>query len=77
MENEQTLKQKKIALAQSELHTMVFELMRDCRTQTAIIAETEWKSIVNALTIEIEGNLMVRVVDYIDRIRKGELHEPK
>lgn len=75
MENEQSLKQKKIALAQSDLASVVFELMKDMRTQTPIIADTEWKTLLNAMTIEIESNLMVRVVDYIERIKKGELHE--
>lgn len=72
---EETLKQRKISLAQSEHASTVVELMRDCTSKNAIIADTEFKTLVNAITLEVEANLMRSVVDYIDKIRKGELHD--
>lgn len=72
---EQTLKQRKIALAQSEHAFTIVELMRDCTSQKPIIAKTEWETIVNALTLEIEANMMKNMVDYIESIRKGALHD--
>jgi hypothetical protein len=78
MENEQSLIQKKIALAQSEHASIVFEIIKDCRTQqSSIIADTEFKTLLNALTLEVESNLMLRVVNYLEDIRQGKLHEPK
>jgi len=77
MENEQSLKQKKIALAQSELYSTIVEIMRDCTSKNPIIADTEFKTLVNSITLEVEANFMMRVVDYIEAIRKGALHEQK
>jgi hypothetical protein len=72
---EETLKQRKIALAQSEHYTTIVELMRDCTSKNPIIGDTEFKTLVNAITLEVEANMMRRVVDYIEDIRKGILHE--
>lgn len=77
METEQSLKQKKIALAQSEHGFIIAELLKDCRTNNPIIADTEWATIVNSLTLEIESNLILRLVDYVNRIREGQLHDKK
>ncbi len=73
---DQTLKQRKIALAQSEHTGTIIELMKDCRTQIVdIIGKTEYETLVNAITMEVEGRMMVKMVDWIDKIRNGALHE--
>jgi len=74
-ENEQSLKQKKIALAQSEHAPTVIELMKDCIVQVPIIADTEWRTIVNALTLEIQSTMLRDMVDLLEKIRTGSLHE--
>ena len=66
MENEQSLKQKKIALAQSEHASVVVELMKDCMSKSPIIAKTEWETIVNAITLEVQGTLIRTMVDYLE-----------
>ena len=76
-ETEQTIKQKKIALAQSEHAPVIIELMKDCMSQQPIIAKTEWETIVNAVTLEVQGTMLRTMVDYLENIRKGSLHEPK
>ena len=76
-ESEQSLKQKKIALAQSEHAPVIIELMKDCLTQVPIVADTEWKTIVNAITLEVQSTMMRQMVDHLEGIRKGSLHEPK
>ena len=74
--DEQTRKQKIIALAQSDTVPVMIELLKDCRTQlTTIMADDEFHTLVNALTLEIETNLIQRVVIYVDDIRNGKLHE--
>lgn len=73
MEN-QTAKQKKIELAQSEHYLTIIELMRDCTSKNPIIADTEFKTLVNAITLEVEANFMMRVSDYIEGIRSGKLY---
>jgi hypothetical protein len=68
--DEQTAKQKMIAFATSENATGAIELMKKCRTQlTTVLDESEFKTLVNALTLEVEANLIQRLVVTIDRIR--------
>jgi len=76
-ENEQSSKQKKITLAQSEHAPVIIELMKDCMGQNPIIAKTEWETIVNAITLEVQGTMLRSMVDLLEKIRKGALHEPK
>lgn len=73
---DQTLKQRKIALAQSEHSGAIVDLMKDCTTPIVdIIAKTEFETLVNAITMEVEGRMMAKMVDYIERIRAGALHD--
>ena len=76
-EIEQSLVQKKIALATSEHAPIIIELMKDCMSQTPLVAKTEWETIVNAVTLEVQGTMLRTMVDHIESIRKGSLHEPK
>ena len=76
-ETEQSLIQKKIALAQSDHAPIVIELMKDCMSQNSIIAKTEWETIVNAITLDVQGTMLRTMVDLLEEIRKGSLHEPK
>lgn len=73
-ENEQSLKQKKIALATSEHASIIIELLKDCMPQPRLVAKTEWETIVNAITMETNGTILRTMVDYLEDIRKGSLH---
>ena len=77
MESEQTINQKKIALAQSEHAPIIIELMKDCMSQQPIIAKTEWETICNAITLEVQGTMLRTMVDHLEKIRQGSLHQPK
>jgi hypothetical protein len=46
-------------------------------SQTPIVAKTEWETIVNAITLEVQGTMLRSMVDYLEEIRKGILHEKK
>lgn len=75
MEN-QTANQKKIILAQSEHAATIIELMKDCTTKSELIdKKSEWGTIVNAITLDAESTMIRRMVDYLEDIRKGVLHE--
>lgn len=76
-ENEQSQKQKKIALAQSEHAPTVILLLKDIMDQSPLIAETEFKTLVNAITLEVQSTILRKMVDYLEDIRQGSLHEPK
>ena len=74
-QNEQSLRQKKIALAQSEHASIIVEILKDCTTKMPLVADTEWKTIVSTLTLDAQSSLIREVVDYLERIRRGELHD--
>lgn len=66
-------REKIITFATSEHYAGAVELLKKCRTQlTSVIDETEFKTLVNALTLEIEANLIQRLVVSVDKIRNGE-----
>ena len=73
-ENEQSLNQKKMALAASEHAPIIIELMKDCMPTSPIIGSTQWKTIVNAITLEVQGTMLRAMVDHLEDIRKGSLH---
>jgi len=70
-----TLKQKLIALAQSEHASSVVELIRLCRPNVPLVAGTEWQTIVNAITIDTHGTIMLGVANLIDSIKRGEIND--
>jgi hypothetical protein len=73
----QTMKQKKIALAQSEFAPVVIEIIRDCAQKVPLLGKTEFETLVNAITMETTSTLMRDVVGYLDDIRNGKLHNVK
>jgi len=75
--SEQTMKQKKIALAQSEHAPIVIELLKDCIDQTPLVADTEFATIKNAITFDVQSTMLRKMVDLLEDIRQGKLHEAK
>lgn len=75
MENEQSLKQRKIALAQSEHASVIIELIKDVMPHSFLVAKTEWETICNAVTFDVYSTIIRDMVEYLERIRNGELHD--
>jgi hypothetical protein len=70
---DQTAKQKMVVFATSEHYAGAVELLKTCRTQlTSVLGDTEFKTLVNALTLELESNLIQRFVIAVEKIRTGE-----
>jgi len=72
-----SLNQKKISLAGSEHAPVIIELMRDCMSQSPIVAKTQWDTIVNAITLDVQATMLRNMVDLLEEIRIGKLHEKK
>ena len=70
-----TLKQRKIALAQSEHAGTIIDLIRDVIPRRPLVGGTEWETIVSAVTMDTLSTLMLDLTKYIDDIRKGILHD--
>ena len=69
----QSLVQKKIALAQSEYAPVIIELMRDIAQKVPLIGKDEWETVKNAVVMDTTSTLMTDMVDYLERIRQGAL----
>jgi len=80
MENTQdvTMQQKVVSFANSEHYQGAVELLKRSLTQVmSLVGETEFKTVVNALTVEFETALVQRFVVEINYIRTGEnLNQP-
>lgn len=75
---DQNLKQKKISLAQSEHASTIIELMKDCMEQSPLVDEkSEWKTIVNTIRLDTQSTMIRSMVDLLEEIRSGSLHESK
>lgn len=78
METEQNLQQKAVSFATSEHYAGAVELLKRSRTQLqTIVADDEFHTLLNALTLELEANLIQRFIVEVDKIRSGEnLNQP-
>lgn len=70
----QSLTQRIISLATSEHASTVFELLKQVMQQPNLVGETEFETVKNAITLDVQANILKEVVDYLDKARKGELH---
>lgn len=73
----QSLIQKKIALAQSEHAAIIVELIRDVGQKVPLIGKDEFETVKNAIIIDTTSTLIADMVDYLERIRNGELLKGK
>lgn len=49
------------------------ELLKRCRTfLPSVIADTEFKTVINTLTLQLEADMIQRFLIAIDNIRSGE-----
>lgn len=72
-ETEQTLHQKAVSFATSEHYAGAVELLKKSRTQlTTIVGEDEFHTLLNALTLELETNIIQRFIVAVDEIRSGK-----
>lgn len=73
IEGETTIQQKVVSFATSEHYQGAVELLKRSLTEVmTLIGETEFKTVVNALTVELESALVQRFVVAINQIRTGE-----
>lgn len=73
--NDLNLKAKKIALVQSEHAETVIELMRDCIDRFPLVADTEWGTLVNAVRLDTQSNMLSNMITLINDIKQGKINE--
>lgn len=69
----QSLTQKKIAFAQSEYVATVLAILKESSAQTKLVGDTEYETIVNAVTLDAQSELIMNFINTIDRIKRGDL----
>lgn len=72
-QQEQTIRQKKIALAQGIDMSTLLILLRECSKHEKLVGDTEFQTIVNAVTLDAQSQLIIDFINTIDRIKRGEL----
>lgn len=70
---QQTLKQKKIAFAQSEHIEAVIAIMREVASHEKLVGDTEFETVKNAITLDSQSELIMQFINQIDFIKKGGL----
>jgi hypothetical protein len=74
-EEDQSLIQKKISLANNENSSVIIELMKDCMEQKPLVGKTEFETLVNSITLDVQGTMLKNMTDYLEDIRNGKLYE--
>lgn len=75
MEENQTIKQKMIELAQGGYDEAIIKIIRDVIPQGPIIGKDQWETTVNSITLDVVGSVLSGVVDRLKFIREGGLHD--
>lgn len=69
----QSVIQKKIAFAQSEHVETVLLILKEISRQEKLVGDSEYETIVNAVTMDAQGEMIIRLINTIDFIKKGGL----
>lgn len=72
---EQSLKQKKIAFAQSEHIEGVIAILKECGGVQKLLGETEFETVVNAATLDAQSAMITKFINTIDFIKGGGLNQ--
>lgn len=72
----QTLKQKKITFANSpEMVEAAIAILREHMQVGALVGKSEYETVVNAVTMDAQASLVLKLINSIDAIRNGSLHQ--
>ncbi len=69
----QSLVQKKIAFAQSEHVGATLAILKDSFRKGPLVGETEYNTLVNAITMDAQSDIFIKFIETVDFIKKGGL----
>ncbi len=69
----QSLNQKKIAFATSEHLEAVLAILKECAKHPKLVGDTEFETLVNAITMDAQGEMIIQFINQIDFIKSGGL----
>lgn len=69
----QTKDQQKMAFANSAHVAVVVQLLQECSTKKPLVEDTEYRTIVNAVTLDAQSNLILEFINQVNAIKGGSL----
>lgn len=69
----QTPRQKKITFANSVDMSTLLVILRECSKHEKLVGDNEFQTIVSAVTLDAQSQLIIDFINTIDRIKRGEL----
>lgn len=70
MQENQSDFQRKLLFANSDHVNTVIELLRECSRQPQLVGENEFATIVNAVTLDANSNLIADFIKSLDAIKQ-------
>jgi hypothetical protein len=70
MPEDQSTLQKKIAFANSEHVAIVVQIMQECSGTPSLVGENEFATIVNAVTLDAQSDLIKKFINSLDAIKQ-------
>lgn len=68
-----SLNQKKIAFANSDHIEAVLALLKEACHQSKLVGENEFETLKNAITMDAQGDMIIKFINQLDFIKKGGL----
>ncbi len=68
-----SMNQKKIAFAQSAHIEAVLAILRESCHQEKLVGDNEFQTLKNAITMDAQGDMIIRFINTLDFIKKGGL----
>lgn len=70
----QSLKQKKIAFAQNaDMVNAALAILREGMRHEKLVGDTEFDTLVNAITMDAQANMVIEFINVIEHIKNGGL----
>lgn len=66
-----TIKQKKVVLA-TQFSDAVLDVVRQCMDKNMLVADTEWATLRNAVTLDAQSNLLKNIMELLEKIKEGD-----
>jgi len=71
----QSIDQRKIAFAQGADIANVIQILREGADQRPLVGDTEYETVVNAVRLDAQSDLINKFINNIDSIKKGGLFQ--
>ncbi len=67
---------EQITVAQSPHIDLFLQMLNEAKTPIgSVIGDDQFKTMVNAITLEVEANMVARVISHLQDIKNGNFHE--